>query len=381
MLKPTNKNTSRNNIPCIPLDDCLAKTICLDGKKQKGVSVKTHSLIAGYVARELLNRLPLWLRKNLFPSGSELVAAAHDVGKVSPAFQEKLYSDIGHSLNIIDPALDEKIGYHYTVSQATVYSFQKYIPEILGRHHGISPNSVELPNSDGYGGKEWQKQRIDLLEFLKNDFKTDWPNISSELQADVISGLTTVSDWISSGSLFDEVNEESWKNFICKAVDQAGFVAPIVSNGLTFDKIFEFSPRNIQKKFMESIKRRGIYILEAPMGIGKTEAALYAAYQMLEKGNATGIYFALPTQLTSDKIYERMNSFLEKILDKSDSHRHSLLLHGSAWLRDTELGEEGAPGHSCFNSAKRGLLAPFAVGTIDTGLMSVMNVNHGVVRT
>ena len=117
------------------------------------------------------------------------------------------------------------------------------------------------------------------------------------------------------------------------------------------------------------------------MGIGKTEAALYAAYQALETGRATGIYFALPTQLTSDKVHERMNNFLAKILEEEDPNRWSLLLHGSAWLRDKELGEDGSPGRSWFNSSKRGLLAPFAVGTIDQALMAVMNVKHGFVRT
>ena len=116
------------------------------------------------------------------------------------------------------------------------------------------------------------------------------------------------------------------------------------------------------------------------MGIGKTEAALYAAYQALTQGSATGIYFALPTQLTSDKIYDRMNSFLAKVLAEDCKFR-SLLLHSSAWLRDTELGEEGMPGNGWFSSRKRGLLAPFAVGTIDQALMGVMNVKHGFVRT
>ena len=94
-----------------------------------------------------------------------------------------------------------------------------------------------------------------------------------------------------------------------------------------------------------------------------------------------GIYFALPTQLTSDKVYERMNDFLTNVLEKSDNGLNALLLHSAVWLRNTELGEDGSPGHSWFNSAKRGLLAPFAVGTIDQALMSVMNVKHGFVRT
>ncbi|ODP79279.1 hypothetical protein A9X63_27470 [Klebsiella pneumoniae] len=47
---------------------------------------------------------------------------------------------------------------------------------------------------------------------------------------------------------------------------------------------------------------------------------------------------------------------------------------------DTEMGEEGSPGGAWFNHRKRGLLAPFAVGTIDQALMAVMNVKHGFVR-
>src|SRR5690606_20205111 len=102
-------------------------------------------------------------------------------------------------------------------------------------------------------------------------------------------------------------------------------------------------------------------------------------YQMLEKGQASGIYFALPTQLTSNKIFERFNQFLAQILDEECQHR-SLLLHANAWLFDTEMGEEGRPGGAWFNQAKRGLLAPFAVGTIDQALMAAMNVKHGFVR-
>lgn len=115
------------------------------------------------------------------------------------------------------------------------------------------------------------------------------------------------------------------------------------------------------------------------MGLGKTEAALYVAYRLLVCGQSSGIYFALPTQLTSNKIYERFNNFLARILAPECRHR-SLLLHGKAWLLDTEMGEEGRPGGAWFNNAKRGLLAPFAVGTIDQALMAAMNVKHGFVR-
>ena len=118
------------------------------------------------------------------------------------------------------------------------------------------------------------------------------------------------------------------------------------------------------------------------MGMGKTEAALYAAYRMLEQGKAGGIYFALPTQLTSNKIHDRVNAFLSRIL-LQDSPQAPLLLHGKAWLKtfsEQEMGEDAAPGKPWFQSGKRGLLAPFAVGTIDQALMAVIRVRHSAVR-
>jgi CRISPR-associated endonuclease/helicase Cas3 len=200
------------------------------------------------------------------------------------------------------------------------------------------------------------------------------------MQALVVAGLVSVADWIGSGSFFEDPTEE-WRSKIEESIDRAGFIAPTYEQDLSFEDIFGFSPRPLQNELYEAVQGPGLYILEAPMGMGKTEAALYAAYRLLSQGLATGIYFALPTQLTSDKIHERMDGFLRKILQKDSLHTQALLLHGNAWLRAHELGEEGAPGGAWFRQGKRGILAPFAVGTIDQALMAVMNVKHGFVRT
>ncbi|MGH8763148.1 MAG: CRISPR-associated helicase Cas3', partial [Nitrosospira sp.] len=145
--------------------------------------------------------------------------------------------------------------------------------------------------------------------------------------------------------------------------------------------VFGFVPTAAQIKLIEAANQPGVYVLEAPMGSGKTEAALYAAYQLLEKKLATGIYFALPTQLTSDKIHERVNGFLEQILADGSPHKQALLVHGNAWLKQFGMGEEGNPDGAWFAQGKRSILAPFAVGTVDQALMAVMNVKHGFVRT
>ncbi|NLE25355.1 MAG: CRISPR-associated helicase Cas3' [Clostridiaceae bacterium] len=366
----------------------LAKTVSFhSGEKEKGIDVLTHCKIVGLVARELVNRQPIWLRDALFPKGSELIAASHDIGKISPGFQEKIYSAIGKPLGLVSPELDRKIGGHPAVSQATLSDTGHFIPEIVGRHHGYSSQNIGQPNDDNFGGTCFQKIRLATINKLKEIFHADWPRVLSDIDADILAGLTTVADWIGSGFNFSSsdiknCDDTILNKLVTEALDAAGFIRPNFNKGLSFNDCFRsYEPYPIQKKFIEEIKGPGVYILEAPMGLGKTEAALFAAYKVLENQKATGIYFALPTQLTSDKMHSRMNDFLGKIINTDFSQQKALLLHSAAWLKQTEMGEDGQPGRSWFDYSKRGLLAPFAVGTIDQALMAVMNVKHGFVRT
>ncbi len=388
MLKPNRKPDNQTN--ALPLNACLAKTYkAITGEYLAGRHVLNHIHIVGEVAKELLNRMPPWLVAELFPTGSELIAAAHDIGKISPTFQEKLYRGTdGYvrnskaGLEKVNPDIERQWGGHAGVSQITAQYLElgKYIPEILGQHHGYSPNINIYSAKDAvFGGSAWQQRREELITELKKALETEFPTVTSALQARVLAGFTTVSDWIGSGSLFD-IPAEDWQPYIKQALDNAGFIQPVLKPALSFSDIFGWQARDIQQRFIDCVTGPGVYILEAPMGLGKTEAALYAAYQMLHTQQATGIYFALPTQLTSEKIHERVEVFLKAILDRDSSHQQPLLLHGNAWLK-TELGKEGNPGGSWFQAAKRGILAPFAVGTIDQALMAVMNVKHGFVRT
>ena len=386
-----NDEAARQPNKSLPIEACLAKTRVSENKKLvSGRNVLDHCSIVGEVARELLSRMPVFLRSALFPDGTELVAAIHDIGKVSPSFQEKIYRGTdGYIWNTLDglsfsnPEHEKNWGGHAGVSMAAARARRigKYIPEIIGQHHGYSPELNGLVAEDEvFGGNAWQKMREELLCILKDSLKKEFPAIENALQAKAIAGLTTVADWIGSGSFFDDPDEQ-WLPLIKHAVDSAGFVQPEIIKGLGFSEIFSFRPREIQQLLIEQATQPGVYILEAPMGIGKTEAALYAAYSIIAAGGATGLYFALPTQLTSNRIHDRVNDFLKKILAPDCIHRQALLLHSNAWLKEIEMGADGGPGGNWFNSGKRGILAPFAVGTIDQALMAVMNVKHGFVRT
>lgn len=375
----------------LSLSQCLAKS-CKTARNNvlPGRLVFSHCQIVGEVARAMMLRMPDWLREALFPEGSELIAAAHDVGKISPTFQKKIYAALSErneavlsALKGFNPDTERQWGGHAGVSQATVeaHNVGKFIPQILGQHHGYSPNlSLRQATSEVFGGQAWQTRRTELLTQLKQALAAEFPVVKDALQARILAGLTTVADWIGSGALFED-HYEDWQPKIQQALDLAGFIQPQTKPGLSFSDAFGFAAKETQVKLIEAANQPGVYVLEAPMGLGKTEAALYAAYQLLGKKLATGIYFALPTQLTSDIIHERVNAFLTKVLEDESPHKQALLVHGNAWLKQFEMGAEGNPGGAWFAQGKRGILAPFAVGTVDQALMAVMNVKHGFIRT
>lgn len=382
----------------VPFNKCPAKSYKDENSQTLlGYNVYDHTYIVGLVARELIKYYPNLL-KDFFPDGSELIAACHDVGKVSPTFYLKLTRP-AYPLNYFDSSLiqlfdhlkdseNSSWGGHATVSAATLKDCikDKYIYQIVGSHHGSLFKNIKRfhANDEVFGGDGWNNERLALINALKARLGCEFPAITSDTQARLLSGLTTVADWIGSGGKLSIPAIDAEKTFeldVEQAVIDAGFIKYSVVPNLSFSDVFgsTFQPNEIQAQFFSNATMNGLNFIEASMGMGKTEAALYFAYECLEQGKANGIYFALPTQLTSNKIYDRFNSFLKNIL--LDPSAKSKLLHSNAWLLDTTMGEEGEVGRSWFDGAKRGLLAPFAVGTIDQALLSVINVRHHFVRS
>src|SRR5690554_2678002 len=113
-------------IPVLQYGACPAKTYLKPtGEKLPGRTVLNHCTIVGEVARELIRRFPPELAKALFPKGAPLVAAAHDIGKVSPTFYEKIRRACAPELTALDPLpninpnLESEWGGHAGVSQLT----------------------------------------------------------------------------------------------------------------------------------------------------------------------------------------------------------------------------------------------------------------------
>lgn len=403
--KKNNNITQEKNVP-LPEDfKLLSKTTTdINGKSVPGIDVATHCIIAGLIAREIINTLPESL-KFLFPEGTALVAALHDIGKANPDFQKMIYQSINGNLPEClqnanaDNAKRNGTSFHALASEVILRKMcqNKYIPIIEGMHHGFRPVANVSMYEPDYGGEAWKNKRQDIMKSIVSKFADNncqdkaWPEIQSWEQACAIGGLVITADWLASGGKFASLKLEDsgngYKEQAEKSVQNAGFHQLNIKKGLNFKEIFSFEMNAEQKAFCTSVKAPGVYVLEAPMGIGKTEAALYAAYKSMEQGYARGIYFAMPTQLTSNKIYERMGAFLDKICEnwQENEDGHLQLLHGNAWLytaaENNSDDYHNAEIRSWFDGRKKGILAPFAVGTVDQALMAAMEVRHGMLRT
>jgi len=156
----------------------------------------------------------------------------------------------------------------------------------------------------------------------------------------------------------------------------------------------------------DTLTTPGIVIVEAPMGEGKTEAAIFLADHWNVLLEQRGCYFALPTQATSNQMFGRVRDYLARRY--ADSRVLLQLLHGHAALSaefeallkegakpnqslqlDGVHGEDVNKGDCCaasvaaaewFTYRKRGLLAPFGVGTVDQALMAALQTKHVFVR-
>ncbi|MDO4569290.1 MAG: CRISPR-associated helicase Cas3' [Planctomycetia bacterium] len=370
----------------LPPGECLAKTIrTTDGAVEKGCDVQTHLRATGLVGLALLDFLKGTRAGDLLERRDLLGAVLHDIGKLTPAFQDKIYGALGMALNLV--AAEVKDENHAVSSRAILDDWGlENLAELAGDHHGRACTGKAGTACVGQSG--WRENQRAVAEALCCEFGLELEDVPYKWGSPkfrLVQGLTSLADWLSSG-LELGAEEELSNAKIQSAVHGAGFVPFRVREGLSFEEIFGFLPFAVQSLMAEKMVPGGVYVLETEMGGGKTEAALYLAYRLLEKERHNGIYFALPTQLTSDKIHERFGKFLEKILPEQESRR-ALLLHGRAWLRnelyssDGEENEQRAVDRDAwFDHRKRGLLAPFAVGTVDQLLMAVINVHYNFMR-
>lgn len=400
---------------------------------QRWVPASTKRVIAGAIIQAggaESESTALHLAKRLFLA----CAALHDVGKATPAFQlktrfsnEVVFNSVKESgLRFATMGSPEKIP-HALASQAIVerHGWSRNISVVLGGHHGKPPSRGRLREVDdflpntGFNDPLWLSIQDELLRYALGLIDLEPDDALLRLRIDtpaqiILTGLLILVDWIASDeSRFSYLAipvlphtlqgprcraEEGWSDLEWPPPWQTSDEA---NRPNFFEKRFGFLPRPCQESVVDALAQTehpGLVIIEAPMGEGKTEAALAAAEIMAAKTGSGGLFVALPTQATSDGLFPRVLKWMERL--KQPVAHSVYLAHGKAQFNkdyqelphanqvgmDSEGDSEtrnrlaAALISDWFCGRKRGILADFVVGTIDQVLMGGLKQKHLALR-
>jgi len=355
------------------------------------------------------------------------LAAVHDIGKAVPAFQYMDMEDEAARASIVSRLAGEglrgkpstqKIN-HSLMSQLVLKrcGFHRSAYSVVGSHHGWieRDNRKDLsayPLESGSNDDAWNQTREELVGFCASLSGSRFDELAGmELEVEVLpllSGLVIMADWLASNELLFPYGEwdcieqsalDSRKDAAVRTIRLMSSWRPVgLSNLDYYREIFGFSPRPFQLAVgscASEMQEPGLMIIEAPMGEGKTEAAFLAAETMAGKFGKTGLFFALPTQATSNAVFKRMVSWLRTALSAEDMHTASLV-HGKSLLNETyqgmehyywsresvcdDLGGDALVVNEWMTGRKKSMLADFAVGTIDQVLMMALVQKHVTLR-
>lgn len=354
----------------------------------------------------------------LLPADIAFAVACHDLGKLTPGFQAKVPArqevlaalgldfpssarrDHAESTGEIGPHLLEAVGVERLAAEYTCIA--------VGAHHGhFIPREVRNRLVSRVGGSLWdsvQRAAVPQLAAALSAQPRRLAACPSERWLMVLGGLTVVADWIGSDTSFFPYQPDATADaaYVTAARERAGQALRALGwRGWTagtaaakFADLFPnlAAPNAMQQTVIDALANVDgplMLVVEAPTGCGKTEAALYAAEQQMATADLGGMYFALPTQATSNQMFSRVASFLRSRYPQDHVNLH--LLHG---LRDLNAdyaaiatrsvdGAEGATtrgsavaADAWFHGKKRGLLSPFAVGTVDQALLAALQTKH-----
>ena len=318
------------------------------------------------------------------------------------------------------------------------------IASIIGAHHGVpmkenysltsfveayTANFYQEEKEDSPICKKWKATQEELLSWALEicGYKNveDLPRCPKPTQL-LLSGLLIMADWIASNeeyfplfSLQNEVdheledatvNQEDRKKEetqISERVESAWLkwtqnqtweATQFFDAKQAYQNSFHFMPRDFQEKVFTEIAGAediGLVILEAPMGCGKTEAALMTAEQLAGKQQCAGVFFGLPTQASSNGIFPRVESWVDSLGQENQEKLSLRLSHGKAALNEEfqSLSRNCSEGidldgektkyvyvNEWFSGRKKAMLDDFIVGTVDHLLLMALKQKHLMLR-
>lgn len=396
-------------------------------------SLIAHMLDVAAVALEILRREPAstitrYARAlNCRPEEAEKIiawsAAIHDLGKATPSFQAKWepgclcvreaglrFPSSRHNLpDVPHGAMTTHLLDRWMRKRNASLSFRRAVSRIVGAHHGFVPTDDEVRQAENIralGDNAWTSAREELLADISHALGlseeclcTLIDKVPDEVLV-AIGGITCVSDWIASDkSLFppgrsvsttpQDYLKES-RDLARRALDRIGWFPRRPLARADFKTQFGFEPNPLQQLVGSMLQHVGgpvLMVIEAPMGMGKTEAALYAHTQLQNICGHRGLYVAMPTVATGNSMFSRVKEFLAKAGDRPVDIQ---LQHGTARLStefrsllvesvDEDI-EQTVLASEWFTARKRAMLSEYGIGTVDQALLGALRVRHHFVR-
>lgn len=304
------------------------------------------------------------------------------------------------------------------------------LADAVAGHHGRFPDETRLRlGHSAVSGDTWKHARQELFDKLAHllQLPTQPPQQAEFAAMAILAGLTTVADWIASiaspyfphAAMLGARPADDPENYLevarqraRVALEELHWQLPARLPLADFRRLFPAlpQPRPLQEIIAElsstlPADEPALVIIEAPMGEGKTEAAWLLADRWGIAGSARGVYVAMPTRATSDALFARLAEVLSYRYGEAGTrsiifqllHGHAalsaeltMLREGSPQLQPQGLWDDAAGAsaeHAAtvvagewFTHRKRGLLAPFGVGTVDQALLAVLRVRHSFLR-
>ncbi|RMD90672.1 MAG: CRISPR-associated helicase Cas3' [Alphaproteobacteria bacterium] len=337
------------------------------------------------------------------------LAYLHDAGKLSPAFQAKVWpAPLPHGTirNHLEEGWEwfmRAVGADGPLSEIrSAPVAEDYFHALLAHHgrpvaipHGARRPWPQFPHYD------WRAGEARFLDGFRRWFPPDsWRLPPAPRAQHLFAGLLALADWIGSDARhfpfvprFDPEYGACARRRAAEAIAAIGLeTTPFRhSSAPDFKTLTGFAaPRPAQEAVAGIAGAERLVILEAETGSGKTEAALWRFARLFTEGRVDGLYFALPTRAAADQVQRRVVAILRHWLG-DDAPPAVLAVPG--FLRADEhvgqrlpgwevLWDDGAPDARRWAAehATRFLAATVAVGTVDQAMMAALAVKHAPMR-
>ncbi|MCS0601588.1 type I-E CRISPR-associated protein Cse1/CasA [Streptomyces sp. LP11] len=448
-----------------------ARSVWAKHERQTGdwLPLWRHLADSGTVAGLLWERwLPESVKRVVregLPGGEEeavrlvrFIAASHDIGKCTPAFACQVEELAGRMRDrglgmptAKEYGRERRLAPHGLAGQLLI---QEWLRErhgltarvsgqfavVAGGHHGVPPESGQIHDvrlrphllrHTGAAEEVWRCTQFELLDWCAElcDAEAVLGRLKSVRLSQpaqvLLTAVVILADWIASAPELFPYAPESW----LEAGESRRLRAAWEGLELTepwrpeepvgsaeelfaarFPRLAGSALRPVQAeavRLAREMEPGGLLIVEAPMGEGKTEAALAAAEVLAARSGAGGLLLALPTRATSDAMFKRLRNWLEALPADGGGNWSLVLAHAKAALQSDWAGllregdraisavdpdgdaygggqgrwqPSGLHAHQWLRGRKKQLLASFAVGTVDQVLFAGLKSRHLALR-